>query len=59
MDRTPFGGLDRFLAIMQVLREGLSDSKDRPSPLMAKYAEAGWLDPRLLRLCGEHPVPTR
>ena len=48
---------------MQVLHEGLADSKYRPCPLLVKYVEAGWVGkkagPRLLRLSGESPVPTR
>ncbi len=38
-----FIGLDTCLAIMQVLHDGLSDSKYRPCPLLVKYVEAGWL----------------
>jgi 3-hydroxybutyryl-CoA dehydrogenase len=38
-----FIGLDTCLAIMQVLHEGLGDSKYRPSPLLRKYVAAGWL----------------
>ena len=49
-----FIGLDTCLSIMQVLHEGLADSKYRPCPLLVKYVEAGWLGrktkPRLLRL---------
>ncbi len=48
-----FIGLDTCLSIMQVLHDGLSDSKYRPCPLLVKYVEAGWLGrdrPRLLRL---------
>ena len=49
-----FIGLDTCLSIMQVLYEGLADSKYRPCPLLVKYVEAGWLGPqdqaRLLRL---------
>ena len=49
-----FIGLDTCLSVMQVLHDGLSDSKYRPCPLLVKYVEAGWLGqqgrPRLLRL---------
>src|ERR1043166_2376992 len=46
-----FIGLDTCLSIMQVLYEGLADSKYRPCPLLVKYVEAGWLGrARLLRL---------
>ena len=49
-----FIGLDTCLSVMQVLYEGLADSKYRPCPLLVKYVEAGWLGrktgPRLLRL---------
>ncbi len=38
-----FIGLDTCLSIMQVLHEGLADSKYRPCPLLVKYVEAGWL----------------
>jgi 3-hydroxybutyryl-CoA dehydrogenase len=58
-----FIGLDTCLAIMQVLHEGLSDSKYRPCPLLVKYVEAGWLGRKSHRgfydYRGEHPVPTR
>jgi 3-hydroxybutyryl-CoA dehydrogenase len=58
-----FIGLDTCLSIMQVLHEGLSDSKYRPCPLLVKYVEAGWLGRRSGRgfydYRGEHPVPTR
>jgi 3-hydroxybutyryl-CoA dehydrogenase len=58
-----FIGLDTCLSIMQVLHEGLSDSKYRPCPLLVKYVEAGWLGRKADRgfydYRGEHPVPTR
>jgi 3-hydroxybutyryl-CoA dehydrogenase len=58
-----FIGLDTVLAIMNVLYEGLSDSKYRPCPLLVKYVEAGWLGRKSGRgfydYSGEKPVPTR
>ena len=58
-----FIGLDTCLAIMQVLHEGLADSKYRPCPLLVKYVEAGWLGRKTQRgfydYRGEKPVPTR
>lgn len=58
-----FIGLDVCLAVMQVLYEGLADSKYRPCPLLVKYVEAGWLGQKTGRgfydYRGEHPVPTR
>ena len=51
------------LAVMQVLYEGLADSKYRPCPLLVKYVEAGWLGRKTNRgfydYRGEKPVPTR
>jgi 3-hydroxybutyryl-CoA dehydrogenase len=58
-----FIGLDTCHAIMQVLYEGLADSKYRPCPLLAKYVEAGWLGRKTGRgfydYSGDTPVPTR
>ncbi|MFN3512743.1 MAG: 3-hydroxybutyryl-CoA dehydrogenase [Phenylobacterium sp.] len=58
-----FIGLDTVLSIMNVLYEGLADSKYRPCPLLVKYVEAGWLGRKAGRgfydYRGEHPVPTR
>jgi len=58
-----FIGLDTVLAIMNVLHDGLADSKYRPCPLLVKYVEAGWLGKKAGRgfydYRGEHPVPTR
>jgi 3-hydroxybutyryl-CoA dehydrogenase len=58
-----FIGLDTCLSIMQVLYEGLADSKYRPCPLLVKYVEAGWLGRKAGRgfydYRGESPVPTR
>jgi 3-hydroxybutyryl-CoA dehydrogenase len=58
-----FIGLDTVLSIMNVLHDGLADSKYRPCPLLVKYVEAGWLGRKAGRgfydYRGEHPVPTR
>lgn len=58
-----FIGLDTCLAVMQVLYEGLADSKYRPCPLLVKYVEAGWLGRKTQRgfydYRGEVPIPTR
>ena len=58
-----FIGLDTCLSIMQVLNDGLGDSKYRPCPLMVKYVEAGWLGRKTGRgfydYSGATPVPTR
>ncbi len=63
LELADFIGLDTCLAIMQVLYEGLSDSKYRPCPLLVKYVEAGWLGRKTKRgfydYRGEVPVPTR
>ncbi len=58
-----FIGLDTCLAVMQVLHDGLADTKYRPCPLLVKYVEAGWLGRKTQRgfydYRGETPVPTR
>jgi 3-hydroxybutyryl-CoA dehydrogenase len=58
-----FIGLDTCLSVMQVLYEGLADSKYRPCPLLVKYVEAGWLGQKTKRgfydYRGDKPVPTR
>ena len=58
-----FIGLDTCLAVMQVLYEGLADSKYRPCPLLVKYVEAGWIGRKVGRgfydYRGPTPVPTR
>lgn len=58
-----FIGLDTCLSIMQVLYDGLADTKYRPCPLLVKYVEAGWLGRKTQRgfydYRGEQPVPTR
>lgn len=63
LELADFIGLDTCLSIMQVLHEGLSDSKYRPCPLLVKYVEAGWLGQKVKRgfydYSGETPVPTR
>ncbi len=63
LELADFVGLDTCLAIMQVLYEGLADSKYRPCPLLVKYVEAGWLGRKAGRgfydYSGERPIPTR
>lgn len=63
LELADFIGLDTCLSIMQVLYEGLADSKYRPCPLLVKYVEAGWLGRKADRgfydYRGEEPVPTR
>jgi 3-hydroxybutyryl-CoA dehydrogenase len=58
-----FIGLDTCLSIMQVLFEGLADTKYRPCPLLVKYVEAGWVGKKAGRgfydYRGDAPVPTR
>ncbi len=63
LELADFIGLDTCLSVMQVLYEGLSDSKYRPCPLLVKYVEAGWLGRKTNRgfydYRGEKPIPTR
>lgn len=63
LELADFMGLDVALAIMNVLYDGLADSKYRPCPLLVKYVEAGWLGKKSGRgfydYSGETPVPTR
>ncbi len=63
LELADFIGLDTCLSIMQVLHEGLADSKYRPCPLLVKYVEAGWLGRKTQRgfydYRGDTPVPTR
>ena len=63
LELADFIGLDTCLSVMQVLYEGLADSKYRPCPLLVKYVEAGWLGRKTNRgfydYRGEKPVPTR
>jgi 3-hydroxybutyryl-CoA dehydrogenase len=63
LELADFIGLDTILSIMQVLNEGLADTKYRPCPLLVKYVEAGWLGRKTQRgfydYRGETPVPTR
>jgi len=63
LELADFIGLDTCLSIMQVLNEGLADTKYRPCPLLVKYVDAGWLGRKTERgfydYRGETPVPTR
>jgi 3-hydroxybutyryl-CoA dehydrogenase len=63
LELADFIGLDTCLAIMNVLHDGLADTKYRPCPLLTKYVEAGWLGRKTKRgfydYRGEVPVPTR
>ena len=63
LELADFIGLDTCLSIMQVLYEGLADSKYRPCPLLVKYVEAGWLGRKTQRgfydYRGDKPIPTR
>ena len=63
LELADFIGLDTCLAIMNVLHEGLADTKYRPCPLLVKYVEAGWLGRKTNRgfydYRGEVPIPTR
>ncbi|RDC72068.1 3-hydroxybutyryl-CoA dehydrogenase [Rhodovulum sp. 12E13] len=63
LELADFIGLDTCLAIMNVLHDGLADTKYRPCPLLTKYVEAGWLGRKTGRgfydYSGDEPVPTR
>ena len=63
LELADFNGLDTCLAIMNVLHDGLADTKYRPCPLLTKYVEAGWLGRKSERgfydYRGDVPVPTR
>ena len=63
LELADFIGLDTCLAIMNVLHDGLADTKYRPCPLMTKYVEAGWLGRKTKRgfydYSGEQPIPSR
>lgn len=63
LELADFIGLDTCLAIMNVLHEGLADTKYRPCPLLTKYVEAGWLGRKTQRgfydYRGPEPIPTR
>ncbi len=63
LELADFIGLDTCLAIMQVLHDGLADTKYRPCPLLVKYVEAGWMGKKSGRgfydYSGDSPVPTR
>jgi 3-hydroxybutyryl-CoA dehydrogenase len=63
LELADFIGLDTCLAIMNVLHDGLGDTKYRPCPLLSKYVEAGWLGRKTQRgfydYRGDVPVPTR
>ena len=63
LELADFIGLDTCLAIMNVLHDGLADTKYRPCPLLTKYVEAGWLGRKTKRgfydYNGAEPVPTR
>lgn len=63
LELADFIGLDTCLSVMQVLYEGLADTKYRPCPLLVKYVEAGWLGRKTQRgfydYRGDEPVPTR
>ncbi len=63
LELADFIGLDTCLSVMNVLYDGLADSKYRPCPLLVKYVEAGWLGRKTGRgfydYSGDTPVPTR
>jgi 3-hydroxybutyryl-CoA dehydrogenase len=63
LELADFIGLDTCLSVMQVLYDGLADTKYRPCPLLVKYVEAGWLGRKsgkgFYDYAGDQPVPTR
>ena len=63
LELADFIGLDTCLAVMQVLYDGLADTKYRPCPLLVKYVEAGWLGRKsgkgFYDYSGDQPAPTR
>ena len=63
LELADFIGLDTCLSVMQVLYDGLADTKYRPCPLLVKYVEAGWLGRKsgkgFYDYSGDQPVPTR
>ena len=63
LELADFVGIDICLAVCEILHRDLGDSKYRPSPLMRKYVEAGWLGRKTRRgfydYRGDKPVPTR
>jgi len=63
LELADFIGLDTCLAVMQVLHDGLADTKYRPCPLLVKYVEAGWLGRKsgkgFYDYSGQKPIPTR
>ena len=63
LELADFIGLDTCLSVMQVLHEGLADTKYRPCPLLVKYVEAGWFGRKAGKgfydYAGDTPVPTR
>ena len=63
LELADFIGLDTVLSVMQVLYDGLADSRYRPCPLLVKYVEAGWLGKKVGRgfydYSGDTPIPTR